>query len=260
MSYEDEDNVWARVCSLLFLEPDVFPKYWAAVMKGTFLAKFNGFRLFATKNGGRAFYFQNVCAGTSLVAFCPINSMKNWKGTALGWTLVPCKKNRGSLVLAGVQNVLEAVPEGCENSLYTELDLCLTEDECKRKVFIGMSFGGALASVYAAHFQPDTLVTIGALRIGDENLVHHVRDHTPHVRCYANPGDPVPRWPPDAACFETIDPGDCKDCPKTEHAKVRCHGHYLGIDFVRMDIACYFHQLFECFRAKPFGYLVEHSH
>jgi pimeloyl-ACP methyl ester carboxylesterase len=242
------DADYARLTRILFFTREEFISCWRYEFKGTRFERGEPRNVvaFATPNGGRAFYFRDLIKGLSVQAICPVNSPCNWMSTAANWELEPCRTVKGCKIVAGLQNVLLATPAGYRHTLIDELDVALADDK-NEIVYTGLSFGGALAQLYAIHRPPSSLVTFGALRIGDEALLRHL----PEGRFYVNRCDPVPSLPPWAATPLNTEAGDCKNCP--EGYSVLCHGHYLGIDYVTLDILMHLQDVFDFFRIAKIG-------
>ncbi len=256
-SQQQKDQKWAGLCQLLFLQEKDINKLWnISFPEGNELynagSKFTDIysRIdLRTNLGGRVHYFRNLQKGLSVIAFCPIENFANWGKSAVDWKLVDLtltKPEKPERVIEGPQKVMQEYPSVSINMGKPEksnLRLCdylikLTKEDKNRKIYTGMSFGGAMASLFARIVPCSELVLIGALNIGNTHLVNSIMVKNPNIRNYANPGDPVPRLPPFCArILPQIDPEDCSiQGHATGHINLLCHGHYLGVNFATVDV------------------------
>ncbi len=239
------DVILGKICSVLFYKDSELSLAWLSVFqKGHRLRDYDLKKqtCLKTANGGRIHYFQGVLEKTSVIAFCPIENWRNWPESSLDWELVPYKYNKAITVVKGVQTVLlETKTCSGASSLSEELQTYLDKDKSQKKIFFGMSFGGAMATMQSLRVAPTELVTIGALRCGDEVFVEAVKKRVRSIRCYANSGDPVPKQPSTCASFPLIDTGKCKS--HIVHG-IACHGFYLDQDFTTLDTFLHLQEFF----------------
>lgn len=232
-----DHRYYAKLCKLTFLQEEEVKRFWSLEFRGTSWARERP--QITTVKGGHGLRIHIFrLSGETVVLFCPVDGMKNWPETIGDCELVAVATTR--------------VHRGGYHMLEDHLDRLHKLIPATKVTYVGLSFGGTLAQIYCS-LHPAPTVTFGSMRVGKGLSLQK------WVTNYVNAGDPVPCIPP--SFDQLVNQVDAKDCShhwveKGDHKSVWCHGCYLGVSFVLVDVYVHLEQMvwkmMPCKPAKDF--------